>query len=233
MELPSKTLLRLILVTALAGGVTVACSIEDNYETLSFFFDGVPTAEELEAQREAERLAAEREEEMGRLLTGAERAALLSTKIKAIFTSRHEPEEKGECTECHIMADNSSERSGWMADLPKLVAPAAELCLRCHDRPEGRFTHGPAVAGNCSICHQAHKSIYPSLLRAERQESLCLACHQSEVFLTQEQHKDVEQQDCVVCHNPHASNHEYLLRPEAAELGFEFKALVPDPLPAE
>jgi predicted CXXCH cytochrome family protein len=234
METPSSIWLRLALAVTLAGAVTVACSIEDHYETLSFFFDGVPTPEELEARREAERLAAEMEDQVGRKLSNKERAALLATKIEAIYTSRHKPVEEGNCTECHIMAEGvSSSQSGWMTDLPQLVAPIQELCLRCHDRPQGRFTHGPASAGNCSICHQAHKSLYPSLLRKERQESLCIACHQPEVFLTKDLHEKVQQQECTECHNPHASDHEFLLRPEATDLGFDYRPPVQEAEPGK
>ncbi len=198
-----------------------ACSVREDYETLSFWFDGVPTPEQLEAKRLAEeqRVALLAEQGPGKL-TSEERASMLSVRVRVQEASTHQPVEEKKCASCHVLtgSDTSSAAAGWMSDLPELKAPPSELCLGCHERPQGTFTHGPAASGNCSICHQAHTSLNDHLLRNARQEILCKSCHQQQTFVTEAEHQNLGDQDCVVCHNPHQAEREFLLRVRAPSL---------------
>ncbi|NQU47329.1 MAG: hypothetical protein HQ519_01675 [Planctomycetes bacterium] len=210
-----KSLLRQALAVVVTAGIVAivaACSVEEHYQTLGIFFDGVPTPEETAAKVEAQRRRDALDSSIP--MTSEERANLLSVRVEEIVTSNHDPVEKKLCTKCHVMKENES---GWPSDLPELIVPPDELCLRCHDRPVGEYTHGPAAAGGCAICHQSHTSLYPHLLRNKRQEKLCRACHQEEVFLGFEKHKEYAEHDCIECHDPHASDHEYLLKEPTGE----------------
>jgi predicted CXXCH cytochrome family protein len=85
----------------------------------------------------------------------------------------------------------------------------ADVCLSCHDEPveavDGRTIpdmtpairdsvnlHGPVDHGQCGMCHVAHGSSYPRLLRGEnpvvtiggfdaKHYSLCFSCHSEEL----------------------------------------------------
>lgn len=166
--------------------------------------------EELEEKRvREERLAAA---EAKGPLTNVERAALLNTRVQEVYVSTHKPVEEKRCTDCHLMvAAEKSSSSGWISDLPELLLPKTELCLTCHDAPQATFTHGPAASGNCALCHQSHTSNYPHLLRMEKIDALCRACHDPNDLLDKEGHKEYETFECTACHDPHASEQEYLL----------------------
>jgi len=199
----------------------VACSVNEDYETLSFWFDGVPTPEQLEAKRLADeqRAALMAGEDLGPL-SSEQRAALLAVRVEVEEASSHQPFNEKKCTACHVMTGSTEEgaSAGWMSDLPELKVPPSELCLGCHQRPEASYLHGPAASGNCSICHEAHLSYNQHLLRNKNQERLCRSCHQQETFLTEEAHSVLGERDCVECHNPHGAEREYLLRPQVAGL---------------
>lgn len=212
-------LIRQASAIALTAGFVVlaaACSVEEHHQTLSIFFDGVPTPEETAARLERERMRLAMDESSP--MTSEERARLLAVRVDEVQTSNHQPVEEKLCTECHVMTVNLEEGgSGWSSDLPELVAEPHELCMRCHQRPVGKVVHGPAAAGGCAICHQSHTSLHPHLLRNAKQEKLCRACHQGEVFPSEEKHLEYKEQDCVECHDPHASEYEHLLREPAGE----------------
>ncbi len=209
---------RLAAAIVLAAGVTLACSVERHYETLSIFFDGVPTPEQIQAKREAEARLASGDFGDPSQMTSAERAAALSTQVVAVEHSTHKPVEDKRCTDCHDMKEgDAASMSGWLSDFPELVVPKEDLCVRCHDRPVGTYVHGPAGSGQCAICHQAHTSLNPHLLRNANQEILCRACHLGGTFMTEVDHEDYQGQDCVECHNPHTSERKYLLRDPPAE----------------
>ena len=85
----------------LTPAVWIGCSIAGDYETLSFWFDGVPTVEELEARR-LDKLRAKEIAAMGPL-TSEERLALSGSRVKVVFTSTHKPVQEKKCAECHVL----------------------------------------------------------------------------------------------------------------------------------
>lgn len=207
----------LVLVVLVLPALWSSCSVAENYETLSFWFDGVPTPEQLEEQRLLEeRIAAA---EAAGPLTSEERAAMLAVRVEDVYTSNHKPVEENLCDECHIgTAASEASNSGWISDLPTLIVPKEELCLRCHEPLQGAYTHGPSASGNCSTCHYSHQSAYPHLLRVESSIDLCSGCHDPADYLDTEMHEENAAFECVACHDPHASEQEYLLHADYPRL---------------
>ncbi len=209
-----RTWALLALSLTSSAAISAACSVEDHYELLSFFFDGVPTPEELAARRAAAEQPETLSPEAMTSLSNEERNALLARHVEAIQVSEHPPVKQGLCEKCHTRRPNSGAvGTQWLGDIPQLVAPPDELCFRCHEAPKGTYLHGPAASGNCIVCHQAHESLNPHLLRLAEQKELCSACHvPGETLLSEEEHEGYQDLDCVACHDPHSSERPHLLR---------------------
>jgi DmsE family decaheme c-type cytochrome len=74
------------------------------------------------------------------------------------------------CSDCHASHGSGTSRL--------LVRPTLnETCYTCHAEKRGPFLweHAP-VPEDCSLCHRAHGSIHPALLR-KRPPLLCQQCH--------------------------------------------------------
>ncbi len=184
----------------------LSCSVERHYETLSFFFDGVPDPNrpepEVEDQPRVDYAS----------LTSAQNAAMLSYQVAAPEVTHHEPVKQRRCDECHVQDRSASTQAGWIGGLPQLVAPINELCQRCHEAPAGKYVHGPVAARRCDFCHEPHQSLYPHLLRFESTDDLCRTCHVGETFVSTELHQSFLGRACIDCHDPHAAELEYQLR---------------------
>ena len=92
-----------------------------------------------------------------------------------------------------------------------------EACLKCHvSILDKTYSHGPAVAGYCTLCHDPHASMENAWLRKPVWE-LCTACHTDKVagehrFLKShpmQNKKDPmrpgKRLSCVSCHDPHSA----------------------------
>jgi predicted CXXCH cytochrome family protein len=92
-----------------------------------------------------------------------------------------------------------------------LVAPADQLCSRCHDIAlDKRYVHGPLASGGCLSCHDPHGSQYRYLLLSES-DDFCLRCHEPAALSPIAEHGDLSQR-CTTCHDAHMSDREHLLR---------------------
>ena len=175
-----------------------ACSVERHYRTLSFFFDGVP-----DPTRAASALL--------------EAAASTDTPLPAATPppqptgSQHTPVRERRCKECHQLDERPNSGANWLVGVPELVAPGEALCARCHEAPKQAHVHGPVALGRCDLCHVAHQSPFPHLLRHERQSDLCRQCHQDGLIRTATEHEAYAALDCAECHYPHASDEPGLL----------------------
>ena len=158
------------------------CSAETRYQTLSFFFDGVPQPEE----------------RISDPLTGS----MTKTGPKQAVPFRyHGPYAAKLCWACHQQDGGN-----------KLILPVEKLCLNCHDlNIQKKHIHGPVAAGGCRICHDPHGSGKAFLLVAEP-STFCFYCHDEAEIKTREVHKSAGSTQCTVCHNPHGSDNNFLLK---------------------
>jgi predicted CXXCH cytochrome family protein len=109
----------------------------------------------------------------------------------------------------------------------KLLAPPAELCLRCHADVQKAAALPDAHPGlanprACLACHTPHTSDRPQLIRGASERDVCLTCHQ-EIQSRQETSLSVHPESgeagaCSACHLGHRSEQKSLLESAPAEL---------------
>jgi predicted CXXCH cytochrome family protein len=113
--------------------------------------------------------------------------------------SQHGPYAARLCNGCHNPQTNA------------LVAPAHELCFRCHElNLNRRYVHGPIASGGCLVCHDPHASRYRYLLVSDS-DSFCFHCHDRQSIEQDPAHKETQLQ-CTVCHDAHMSDKRFLLK---------------------
>lgn len=217
-----------VVVTAL---VLAGCQDEvKRYETLSFFFDGVPPPKGYDLPPKREPLVGpwgvlvDPDSDLGRELLAKQKArqrtASVVTEEQFFY---HTPYQTRDCNGCH--------------DESKGFTPpdtGADLCNRCHSSytqfETDDWVHGPVVVGQCGWCHEAHKSEYPGLLK-EPQPSLCLTCHDDGFIQKDPFHAKLDKPTtCSKCHDPHASGNRLLLADSRTyERRASTKTLLPSP----
>ena len=186
-----------LIVLLLAG-----CASQGAYKIKSFFFDGVPNPSATVID--------------STYIPSTELTATLSDTLKVetvqiakkkepIVGSIHPPYEKRECFECH---DEKNRTKG--------KHPLQVLCFSCHDgfKTEYPVTHGPADSGNCTKCHDPHKTGEKKLLYSIKQD-LCLQCHEKSDVSGNALHAEIGETSCIDCHNPHGGNNRTFLKKEA------------------
>lgn len=108
------------------------------------------------------------------------------------FTSMHPPFLLRSCQECH----DSSNR---MVVADKMLVS----CQRCHS---GYFReapgHFPTTEGQCTECHNMHRSSQPALLNQPLYD-VCIECHDEAEDLSQPIHTVAYVERCTACHDPH------------------------------
>ena len=211
--------LRFLLAAGVLGATCLlSCSVERHYKTLSLFFDGVPDPSAPQDPA----------------LTGTTRAPGTlpqSAPPPKPRGSSHDPYVSRQCEGCHEFEQNPGNRPAWMLGAPKLIAPVEELCALCHEPPQARYVHGPVAMVRCDLCHAAHDSRFPHLLKNASIDATCLSCHSGETFVTQVAHAEYEPAGCSVCHDPHSSSDPFLLRPELGRTEESGDATGADPEP--
>jgi predicted CXXCH cytochrome family protein len=161
----------------------------------------------------------------------------------------HNPlREGGSCLDCH---------AGHTSPEDKLLREGhGARCLECHDRElpraagglvkemkahlaAAKFPHQPAASGECQVCHRAHPSPHPDLLRhtypttlyaalGDSTYDLCFDCHDDRLATAERttatafrqgdrnlHHVHVSGQKgrtCGLCHDPHATDLPAMLR---------------------
>jgi predicted CXXCH cytochrome family protein len=189
----------------------MACSVAENYELLSFFFDGVPKP----------KLEEKSVKKTGRLdFIGPPTLAefLKENSLRSTRFFIHEPYREKKCNQCHQsrIGKGGAGLDSSMRGLPVLSAPMDKLCFKCHRLAPRRYSHAPAVSGACEVCHDAHNSANPFLLLEAQAKDLCGKCHEGETFPTEEKHREFKGQTCIQCHDPHAEDSEFFLRKDWA-----------------
>ena len=179
------------LITLVAGIIILsACTVQNHYPALSFFFDGVPDPQQTDGVVEGINA-----------ITNTDSVNLLENKSKPELYV-HQPYLEKECGACHNKGQMGS-----------LTGTEPGLCYQCHPdfAEKFRIEHGPAAAGHCTGCHNPHRSYEESLLIRAGDEQ-CLHCHESARLYTDSYHVESSENLCVSCHNPHGSDNHLLLR---------------------
>lgn len=170
-----------------------SCSPEKHYQTLAFFFDGVPDPA---VQDESEATPVDSSS-----VTTVDRDISFTPKeLNVVKEIVHQPFRERRCRDCHKVGEIASQ-----------APQVSVLCFSCHDASlvDGSFLHGPVAVGGCLSCHLPHKSSEPFLL-IDPSPALCLNCHDHADVYQNESHADVT--DCLDCHDPHIGEDRMLLR---------------------
>ncbi len=119
-----------------------------------------------------------------------------------------------DCLNCHD--PHGSNTKGML-----ITDNQGELCFTCHDQGimEGKYQHGPAAVGACTICHNPHASAQEKLLLAAGND-LCAICHTdfiADMTSGSFVHKPVKE-NCANCHNPHSGPRPKMLPGTVREL---------------
>lgn len=171
--------------------VLFSCSSpEQSRKILSFFFDGVPEYDTIDADVMMSQEGTE---------SGVDTAVIATTSRRPEYVL-HPPYKERMCTTCHL--ENS---------LGQLADRQPGLCYMCHEdfSEKYQYIHGPVAAGYCTECHHPHMSKNEKLLIRTGQD-LCLFCHDAQHILKGETHEGIEDTSCTECHNPHGSTDRYL-----------------------
>jgi len=174
----------------------VGCDEVQRRRLLTFFFEGVPSAES--------QLQPTTSVVNTRVLPAGSPPGKADTPVgRQRQGSRHAPAR--ECVTCHASSFRQYER--------QLVAPVPQLCHNCHAGREiqGEQVHGPVAVGECTVCHNPHQSGYVHL-QAAPQPELCFRCHVQDDMATIPGHQQMEDTICTDCHDPHSSGREKLLK---------------------
>jgi predicted CXXCH cytochrome family protein len=181
----SRRTVRAIVLCGLLSMLLLGCSVERDYKTLSFFFDGVP-----DPNAPVRPVAV--------ALDNSPRSPNQPDMPVKLY--RHKPYAEGKCTECHT------------ADKKQLITVKAELCIKCHQPAMHQYAmmHGPVSVGQCVWCHEPHESDQQYLLKTTAPE-LCLQCHDRELLPSDKPHQS-DDANCLTCHVGHGSPKSSLLR---------------------
>ena len=189
------------MLSVIAIGVVLGCSIETRTRLMHFFFE----------YPEAEPEAGAPEGPAGELAPDKP----FRHEPVAVVASRHEPFVSRQCQSCHAIGQGQLPRSDFM-----------EVCRECHESyfEYRRFVHAPVAAGDCQYCHVMHVAEHPALL-ASAQAELCGDCH--EVHSVEEAartyHRGIDAVACTACHDAHFGQTHLLLKPE------ELRGQAPEP----
>ncbi len=178
------------------GVFIISCDEVEHYETLSFFFDGVPR--------------------IGGEVPDQEFAKM---RPKAVGYIQEQPKtvehgSRKDCDFCH-------ERL-WEAGRADFVKLLPELCYHCHTdyTVSAAFVHGPVAVGDCLFCHNLHKSKIDHLLK-EPEPKLCYQCHDINTIELIPAHFTNQQFACTGCHNAHTSPVKALLKGASSQTNDE------------
>jgi predicted CXXCH cytochrome family protein len=182
-------ILKLLPVAVIS--VAISCSPKISNNLLTFFFDGVPSADSTKAGSSAELPASDINSEVFRAVP---------VELRSGY-SMHYPYSENECFSCHDEKSKSD-----------LILPQPGLCYTCHSDFSEEYTslHGPVAGGYCTVCHNPHMSKNKKLL-VRAGQALCLDCHQSQAVFKNEAHSQIADSECIICHNPHGGGDRFIL----------------------
>ena len=115
----------------------------------------------------------------------------------------HKPYADELCNSCHLNT----------ADIFARAQVPEDVCLGCHANipTQHPVMHGPVVNNACRMCHAAHLSAVPHLLK-QPPPAVCTQCHiPAEVTPLHPAPFDVKQ-SCIDCHSGHGGTDHKMLR---------------------
>jgi predicted CXXCH cytochrome family protein len=171
--------------------IVFSCNPGNNYQTLSFFFDGVPIPKSDIENSDTTIVKPE------------------SFKVRNLKMDNqsekyiHQGYKKNECGSCHDV--NHAYR---------LIERQPKLCYMCHENfnDQYKYLHGPVAAGYCTSCHHPHQSNNEYILIIEI-EQLCVHCHEPGDVSKNPSHQNLSSVNCVSCHNSHGGETNHMLKP--------------------
>ncbi len=189
--------IKLNFITGLLFGIIVlsmfGCNKSSQHQILTVFFDGVEPINEVA--------------KVGEDSTSTDGTVNIKS-TKQILPANiqyylHSPFEDRSCESCHYTMGSN-----------RLNQPQPQLCYDCHDDFQEEYTelHGPVASGNCTACHNPHKSQNEKLLVVEI-EKLCVYCHETGDVSNNQSHKDLGSVNCISCHNSHGGETLNMLKP--------------------
>jgi predicted CXXCH cytochrome family protein len=197
------------------------CDKYTRHKVLTFFFTGVPPLEE-----EKKPVIEEKVEEVQQIKKRKK------PDLRVVSFS-HGPFASGQCYQCHEISstvgfrrfgEKAGVRVRTIQQIPgRLVTPLEELCIECHTSKSlttaysrGLWTHGPVANGDCTVCHNPHRSFFQYMLLKEKSTELCAECHAGGYLMQIEEHK--KDKECITCHNPHVGKDRFLLKKDFNEV---------------
>lgn len=128
------------------------------------------------------------------------------------------------CLDCHASGHGSTEAG------PLLLAPAYQLCPRCHASQASSFSLPYAHREGkrpfeCSTCHSIHGKGRKTRLSLADRDGVCVDCHFETKGPFVYPHPPLPVSGCRSCHVPHGStNPRMLIRPQIQPLCLECHA---------
>lgn len=117
------------------------------------------------------------------------------------FVSLHPPFVQRRCAQCHDSGQRMQTRDDFL-----------DSCRGCHTRYfSAEVGHAPVEQGQCTECHNMHRSDEPDLLTLPVFD-LCIECHDEPEDLSEPAHTVDGVERCTACHNAHFGT-ENLLEP--------------------
>jgi len=177
---------RIGIVLLLAGSCALwlGCTPQKRYQTLSFFFDGVPAPNAASSGKNGPNYGPQR-----------------PNSGRAPLAYQHKPFAEGNCAACH------------QQDKKIDVAHVMQGCIACHPKvlKEYPVMHEPLATGECLWCHLPHESNEQHLLISSSPK-LCSQCHESSTLSPNPPEHMDSQRNCLDCHVGHGGADAQFLR---------------------
>lgn len=157
--------------------ITVGCSQAGRDRFMHFFFE-IPAGGEAQMQPESPA------------------APIFEAPVLALpgpwFASLHPPFLLRQCDKCHDATNRMQVRDDLL-----------DSCRACHARYfSEEVGHAPVSMGQCTECHELHRTREPALLRMATFD-LCIDCHDEPEDLSEPAHATDDVERCTGCHDPH------------------------------
>ncbi len=174
----TKRLARLATLCSLGLAITIGCNAQSRHRLMNFFFE-IPSVKKNSVSTNESRQ------------TASVAAPIAFVLPPARFAVVHNPVLTRDCAACHDASNQMVPRE----DL-------TDACRTCHTEfATQEIGHAP-VAGECSTCHEMHRSQIAGLLRQPILET-CIECHDGPEDLTEDAHTVANVEKCTNCHDPH------------------------------